>query len=404
MSRREKSWLLLLALVAVGLLAASWWVNEQVDRAELFAAVEQGSLEQAKEVLQRGVNVNIRNEDTGCSILYEAVVGGDAGLVRALLDQGADPTVACFDAMDRKTPLHAAVIHTPDIISYLIAHGARGDAKDAQGHTAFDYALGNLVANAKVLGVKYPLKDFAALVEAGADVNAVGYEGLVPMQLAVRSGNVPLARYLWSRGARFPAPAHESLVKSHTTAALDGNLEMVLFLESLGVATQDVAGDAFRSPNVEVVRHFLDSGISPNTPGTWGPNALYFPASIEILTLLIERGADVTAVNELGNTPLHLLHPDLWPEGGEILIAHGVEVDARNKQKDTPLHYAAGRGDLKAIRLLLEQGADPTAKNDAGETPADFLARVWRYPEVREALLPLLEAAEAEYTEALVTP
>ena len=59
---------------------------------------------------------------------------------------------------------------------------------------------------------------------------------------------------------------------------------------------------------------------------------------------LVEAGADVTATDSLGNTPLH------WAIGSEVKAKQIVEyllscdvslVGARNKYNDTPLHRAA---------------------------------------------------------------
>lgn len=78
--------------------------------------------------------------------------------------------------------------------------------------------------------------------------------------------------------------------------------------------------------------------------------------------MLITRGADVTARNESGCTPLH--EAVLAPGAGdttELLIHHGAEVNAKDADDRAPLHRASGMGHIDHCRTLLELGADINA-------------------------------------------
>lgn len=59
----------------------------------------------------------------------------------------------------------------------------------------------------------------------------------------------------------------------------------------------------------------------------------------------------------------------------EILIANGAEVNAIGDIGNTPLHSAALFGKVTVAEKLLELGADPDLKNEFGETAAD-VARI----------------------------
>ena len=112
----------------------------------------------------------------------------------------------------------------------------------------------------------------------------------------------------------------------------------------------------------------------------------------EVVRLLVEHGADVSAKNTDGNTPLHnlcdILHAFVYGKYGEmydgvpeigklhldaldvvqLLLHHHTDPSARGKDGNTPLHLAAGAGDNHTVALLIEHGADVSAKNSRGHT------------------------------------
>lgn len=75
---------------------------------------------------------------------------------------------------------------------------------------------------------------------------------------------------------------------------------------------------------------------------------------IEQVKLLISKGAEVSAKDDYGQTPLHravlMGHRDVV----EFLVANGASIDPKDNAGRTPLHYAAWAGQRDAAQLLLD--------------------------------------------------
>jgi uncharacterized protein len=99
-----------------------------------------------------------------------------------------------------------------------------------------------------------------------------------------------------------------------------------------------------------------------------------FFAHEPVATLLIEGGADVTAVakNPMKVMPLHSAVTGRNLAIVRALLEHGAPVNARQQQGWTPLHAAAQSGDVAMIELLLQYGADPRLANDDATTAVEL--------------------------------
>lgn len=78
-----------------------------------------------------------------------------------------------------------------------------------------------------------------------------------------------------------------------------------------------------------------------------------YTGHVGVVSLLIERGADVCTSNECGNTALHLAAMRGHEEVVKTLLASGADPSARGILGCTALMYAADFGREAVIRLLL---------------------------------------------------
>jgi ankyrin repeat protein len=121
----------LFVLLAIAAIALVWWMRPK----DIFDAAWKGDAKAVKNLLDRGVGVNLLNEVKDIP-LHLAKTKDVAEL---LLSKGSE--------LDRPnafggTPLHMAAINgRPEVAAVLIEHGAKVNALDMVGATPLDHAI-----------------------------------------------------------------------------------------------------------------------------------------------------------------------------------------------------------------------------------------------------------------------
>ena len=94
----------------------------------------------------------------------------------------------------------------------------------------------------------------------------------------------------------------------------------------------------------------------------------------ETIRALLAAGADISARNECGSTPLHSAASRGTAETIKALLDGGADVMAEEADGWTPLHRAASCFECapENIHLLLAAGASVMAKDQYGKTPWDL--------------------------------
>eukprot|EP00953_Heterococcus_sp_UTEX-ZZ885_P034824 18017-Heterococcus_DN1.PRE.1 len=78
----------------------------------------------------------------------------------------------------------------------------------------------------------------------------------------------------------------------------------------------------------------------------------------DVVTRLIELGANVNAVNRMGEPPLSIAVSRGDEDIARALLAHGASVDANDREWRTPLLKAVKNCNGHMVELLLDAGAD----------------------------------------------
>jgi ankyrin repeat protein len=290
-----------------------------------------------------------------------------------------------------------------DAVTTLLDHGAALDARDPE-----------FEQTALMVAVREGHSDVVALLlERGADVNAQTKIGPTPAFIppckrtgcfsegaGITRGGIP------DRGGR---PAAKGGLTPLLYAARDGRTHEAAQLLAAGADVELAEANGIRpllmallNNQLGVVDLLLAHGADVNADDFWGRTPLFAAveyrnrdlrhrdlvdapvdraALLEVIKVLIERGADVNARTRE------------WPHSRTSFTSDLSWVDMTGQ---TPFVRAALSGDTTTMRLLLEHGADPHIATFEGTTALMAAAGVnWTvaqtYTESPEALIEAIE-------------
>lgn len=158
--------------------------------------------------------------------------------------------------------------------------------------------------------------------------------------------------------------------------------------------------------NRELVRLLLDKGASPDLVWVnWDYTPIQMAASLkrtDIVGLLLSRGADVGSRgdSEGGDTALHISCGIADPETVRVLLDAGADASAENWKGETPLHHVAmgsscGDDALRCAEALIDAGVHPDPTDNMHRTPLHCAVQGLWTPE-RERLVRILLEAGAD--------
>lgn len=87
------------------------------------------------------------------------------------------------------------------------------------------------------------------------------------------------------------------------------------------------------------------------------------------VSILIDHGAIVDAVNIGYDTPLHVAASNGYSEIVQALILHGATINSQNLYRNTPLHLAAQNDQSHIVKILISHNAKIDIKGFDSKTP-----------------------------------
>jgi ankyrin repeat protein len=271
--------------------------------------------------------------------------------------------------------------HDTIAIRKLIKSGANVYAEDLRGYSVFTLAYLTDTMMFKFLlraGVKItrPTPNGVSLLH----LVSLGENdlGRTPARLTQAQLDLLLASNndLFAKGRRGSTPLH--------TAASYGKLDLVKQLIAHGVDMN------VRDSNNATPLHYA-SGIvaeysSDDIVMRQQRERRTLPGRIATAEYLIRQGANVNALDNDGNLPLHWY----WFDGDTTLtfaMEHGLRVNDTNAKGQSLLHiFAEGRSDGSGVTALIARGVDVNKRDRYGTTPLHYAVKLNRIPAVKALL------------------
>ncbi|XP_007525918.1 2-5A-dependent ribonuclease [Erinaceus europaeus] len=269
--------------------------------------------------------------------LLEAIRNEDIRLAKQLLDKGTD--VNFQEGEGCWAPLHIAVQNCrEDFVHLLLDHGAEPLLKKSNGATPF------IIAG--IMGDKKLLQLFHSL---GADVNESDNHGFTALMEAALYGHVDALRFLCEMGAdvnlrQKTGQEQERLKKGGATALMlaaeGGQEEVVKVLLKDMKAEVNVQDNRGRNALIYAFLHFDNTKVKA------------------ITRLLLQHGADVRVRDEKGKTPLILAVEKKHLGLVQMLLdQEHPEIDATDRDLNTALLLAVQHRLNDIAMLLCTKGA-----------------------------------------------
>uniref|UniRef100_A0A8B9VRI6 K Homology domain-containing protein n=1 Tax=Anas zonorhyncha TaxID=75864 RepID=A0A8B9VRI6_9AVES len=317
------------------------------------------------------VDIDAHTESNHDTALTLACAGGHEELVSVLIARGANiehrdkkgftPLILAATAghvgvveilLDKGGDIEAQSERTKDTPLSLACSGGRQEVVDlllARGankehRNVSDYTPLSLAASGGYVNI------IKILLSAGAEINSrTGSKlGISPLMLAAMNGHVPAVKLLLDMGSDINAQIETNRNTALTLACFQGRAEVVSLLLD-------------RKANVE---HRAKTGLTPLMEAASGGYA-------EVGRVLLDKGADVNAppVPSSRDTALTIAADKGHYKFCELLINRGAHIDVRNKKGNTPLWLAANGGHYDVVQLLVQAGADVDAADNRKITP-----------------------------------
>ncbi|KIW80115.1 hypothetical protein Z517_06730 [Fonsecaea pedrosoi CBS 271.37] len=308
------------------------------------------------------------NPDAIQEALSAAVSKLNTRCVGRLLSAGADPrnlpSQGCEELMN------AVNGGAKDIVKMLLEFNLDLEkAKDVYGYSVLNRAV--LLTRRE--DDESIVKSF---VNRGADLESASNDGYTALCSAAWQDNLEIARYLILKGARINitgGPHGGPLIRACRMASLD----MVKLLCKHGADTNIVhpgvngtplQAALLRDPGPEkdsIIKYLLDDAedkADANLTSNWwgGPlSVAVLSGTMEVIRLLLERGAKVNSVDRVGRQAIHYaLYRSI--DRVELLCRpeHGAQLFEPDKMGRGALHLAVVSGRLDLVRYVLDKARE----------------------------------------------
>ncbi|RSL81667.1 hypothetical protein CEP52_017150 [Fusarium oligoseptatum] len=324
-----------------------------MDTPSIIYLAKNGDVDQLKELLLGGVDLDLRDEVCGQTAISWASERGHLEVVKMLLEKDAGIDIADEEGL---LPLYWACTNNHDEIARLLLYSTTKPEDilhhDGHGRSALSYAA--MCGAADVIQ--------RLLSTPNIDVDSRDEDGWTPLMFAVARGHEEASTLLLDAKADVSLKDEEGRTALYH-AASKGHFETIKILLKTNPDLILSNGPKSDDPQMMVAAAFAvaASGIDD----TW--------------KALTNKSQYLTAQDSEGLTALHhaanlgLLHV------AKRLVEDGSKVNALDEAGRSPLILASMAGSLPTVKFLLDQEADLNLRDDTyKQTPLMFAVEYGR--------------------------
>ena len=311
----------------------------------LHRAAQNGYSDICTLLIDHGAQVNDATKDTrlrtfagyNCTALFFASSNNDCKTAKTLLGNGADQNIM---TNDESFPLYvASQLGHCEMAKLLLENGADPNKRDSNGFSPLFTAIENHGENSRIARL---LKSYGATDNGMLAAKEQGFEYHRPVaSVVVYSDKVEI---------EYQCPKETQTIRNKP---MTPQLAFILLIAIEKGASVEAISELLDTTYVSVNSAFEQFNLG-------GASALYAACMqnrIDLIRLLIERGADVDKPRIDGTTPLFCATSNGLAGIAKELIAAGADVNHQAHDGRTPLVSAASNNQIKLAKLLIANGA-----------------------------------------------
>lgn len=308
-------------------------------------------------------------------------------IAKMILEKGQDPNIR-FNERNTSPLLLAVSYNRPGIVKLLLEYGADAYFVGEKKQNAFDIA--------RERGFSY-IEQLLLNPQVNYNIEQVKQTRQIRLLQAVSRGQLEHVRTLLDQGADINVKEKKTGHTPLMSASFKRRKKLVQLLLDKGadVHARDINGEtalmaAAGKGNTAIVKMLLEKGADINTKNKQGQTPLLKVVeeeNLDMLNFLLENAADINAKDNREDTALIIALDKHKLAAAKLLIDKGANIRVKDHfYGRTPLIWASSLGDIELVRLLLKKGTHVNVEDRENKT-ALVHAAYNGHQQIRELLL-----------------
>lgn len=330
-----------------------------------------------------GIMYNVLTKDDACCKVLDIIKNADISFTMPIHSGGS---VYCL--RDRCIDGYCGL----NVIKQFIEYGVDMDEAVVQGKTPANIVASNQPRKMMFSGKDDDFFEKAAQFFSKESMEQLDNSGVSALHQAARNGHLEMIKVMLEKGVDINITEDEPAESGNTplhVACIYGHGDIVKLLEENGadstmqnvngelpahhaVMKKKFGGDLDSKARTSVLKSLknLDGARNDGKTPLMLLQYLDLNTTLELVPIFLEKGVDVNAVDNYGNTALILnTQNQCYKKVLKELIRAGADVNIADNNGNTALYHALKYGNQEVARFLIKKGADYNHTNNNGETP-----------------------------------